>query len=275
MADTNSEPGGFLLPTLPSPPPSVPSSSSLLPTPRSHPLKGGSQKETAFVSYVEGRLLDISGRYERRYNKGDEDGRDRPGSQKGNGYESFSEAARDLESVLDVIWVSGTRELQDSKIEANSSNVSPANLQIPLLLNVAGAASSYLPSFPFAPKRTFQLLQNLDLAFASLLNGTSVETGDPLPGFESGRKVTLTEKIRLRGLVESTRLKVARLASGDSVDGESRVVDMTTDDEDEMMMDDDSDEGYGAVEMEVARTYERTLIDLGTVLDGASNIGIT
>ena len=60
------------------------------------------------MSFVEERLLTISGRYERRFHA--------PPAAKGlegsvNGYQSFSEVARDLNGVIDNIWVSGTRSL--------------------------------------------------------------------------------------------------------------------------------------------------------------------
>ncbi|KAL8949916.1 MAG: hypothetical protein Q9183_007562, partial [Haloplaca sp. 2 TL-2023] len=65
------EPGGFLHPTLPSPPPSTIGSPaaahSILPQPRSKPLKQGSPKESDFVTYIEQKLLAVSRRYENRF----------------------------------------------------------------------------------------------------------------------------------------------------------------------------------------------------------------
>jgi hypothetical protein len=143
-------------------------------------------------------------------------------------------------------------------------------LQIPFFLNVALAFSTYIPSFPFSPKYTFELAQKLDIAFSSLLNESNVETGEPLSGFNTGRKVTMTEKIRLRGLVERTRINVARVANEESVDEHSRITELMTDEDEDLMEEDaytNNDEG-------VARIYERTIIDLGPSLDGAPNIGI-
>ena len=133
----------------------------------------------------------------------------------------------------------------------------------------------YLPSFPFDPRRTFPLLQKLDFAFSSLLHGQNVETGETLSGFEGGRtKVTTTEKVRMRGIVERTRIAVVSVASKDgSVQGSSRVTetedDITTDDDDAMMDDIEHGIGSGSWEMEVARVYERTIVDLGATLDAA------
>lgn len=102
-------PGGFLQPILPSPPASPVSSPSagntILPQPRSTPLKPGSAKESSFIDYVDRKLLGISRRYEKRFNAGFEDDE----TSEGRGYESYGELARDLEGVIDVVWMSGTR----------------------------------------------------------------------------------------------------------------------------------------------------------------------
>jgi hypothetical protein len=50
--------------------------------------------------------LDISGRYEKRHGSKVEKGP--PVS--GQGYESFAELATEMDSVVNIIWVSGTRE---------------------------------------------------------------------------------------------------------------------------------------------------------------------
>lgn len=104
-------PGGFLQPTLPSPPVSsfeyLPAGNTILRQPRSTPLKPGSAKESSFIDYVDKTLLGISRRYEKRYNNGFED--EATSGIEGRGYESYGELASDLEGVIDVVWVSGTR----------------------------------------------------------------------------------------------------------------------------------------------------------------------
>ena len=106
------------MPSLLSPPISSSSTATPpLPHPRSHPLKPGSTKENAFVNYVDNKLTEISGRYERRFNTGleSEDSTTEPsglansGNQPATGYQTFAEAAKDLENILDIVWVSGTR----------------------------------------------------------------------------------------------------------------------------------------------------------------------
>ena len=105
------EPGGFLPPHLPSPPQSTDGSPSIdhpaLPATRSYPLKRGSGKESAVIDHIDAKLLEISRRYEKRFN---------PGSQrvmeidaKLRGYKNFGEAAKDFEAITDVVWVTGTR----------------------------------------------------------------------------------------------------------------------------------------------------------------------
>ena len=104
-------PGGFLHPTLPSPPPSSDVSGTntraLLPRPRATPLRPGSQKYSVLIDYIDKKLLAISRRYEKRFNvgwenKGAED-------EEAWGYDDFAEMAKELGAVVDLIWVSGTR----------------------------------------------------------------------------------------------------------------------------------------------------------------------
>lgn len=108
---TTNEPGGFLQPTLPSPPTSSVTSTSTatsaLPPPRITPLKPGSGKESSFIDYVDKKLLGVSRRYEKRYNRDLED--EAASDIEGRGYESFGALAQDLENIVDVVWVSGTR----------------------------------------------------------------------------------------------------------------------------------------------------------------------
>jgi hypothetical protein len=156
-----------------------------------------------------------------------------------------------------------------------------ASFQKPYLLTVALNVNSYLPSFPFSPQPTFQLLRKLDLAFTSLLQGVNVETGFHLSGFQGGRgKMSTTEKVRLRGLVEGSRLAVVEVAgrSGNANDiGGSARSRTETDDElttdDDMMDNEEVDQGSAGWEMEIARVYERTLVELGVSLNHSEGEG--
>lgn len=155
-----------------------------------------------------------------------------------------------------------------------------AALQIPYLLTLSLLLSTYLSSFAFAPRPTFCLLRQVDIAFSSLLQGRDVETGEVLPGFEGGgRRVSQTEKVRIKGVVERTRVGVVAVAGKgeESVDGttldgmaeDSNAEDMSvsmTEEEGDVEM--DGVGGHGRWEMEVARVYERTIVELGETLGG-------
>ncbi len=101
-------------PSLPSPAPSSPSSAkasslSTLPIPRLHPLHPGSQKEIAFINYVDSKILRINRRYAKKFSSD----RDEVGEE-ASGYDDFEDVVKDLDHVLDAVWVSGTRKPKSS-----------------------------------------------------------------------------------------------------------------------------------------------------------------
>lgn len=139
-----------------------------------------------------------------------------------------------------------------------------------------------MPSFPFAPVHTFKLLQKLDLAFSSLLRGVDVLTGVILSGFHTGKaRLSTTEKVRMRGLVERTRVAVVEVAGkcGSTVDDSASEFISQAETEDESMNDDSEtmeavlDGGHGRWEMEIARVYERTMVELGVSLETSGGDG--
>jgi hypothetical protein len=77
-----------------------------LPHPRDHPLKAGGNKEATLIRVVDQSLLKI----QRRYAKREEEVREKEADPDAMGYRSFSEAASDIEKLVDLIWVSGTRK---------------------------------------------------------------------------------------------------------------------------------------------------------------------
>jgi hypothetical protein len=185
--------GGFIL----SPPPSSISSSqtatsSALPRPRASPLRPGGSKESAFIRYVDDHILQIQRRFAKRTTpaaNGDEIERDAAAIWDDiRGYKSMREARKDVEDLLSVVWVRGT-----------------PSLQIPYLINLALLLSTIVAGMPANPKQLFRFLDQLDHAFASLLQGRDVDTGERLPGFESRRGVSGTGKVRIRSLIERTR----------------------------------------------------------------------
>ena len=110
------EAGGFLQPSVQSPSNfqiDNPSNGTLiLPQQRSNPLKPGSSKESGFIDYVDQKLLGISRRYEKRFNAVLKT--ESASDVEGRGYEGFKDVATDLSAIIDVVWVSGTREFRIS-----------------------------------------------------------------------------------------------------------------------------------------------------------------
>lgn len=167
-----------------------------------------------------------------------------------------------------------------------------ASIQIPYLLNLALLVSSFLPDLPAAPRPMFRLLSKLDMVFASLLQGRNLESGEDLPGFSGfgGRGISGTEKVRIKSIVDRTRICVVDAlnrgnvedgGAGNSMDAGTETEDdpddfnvAATTDED---MDRDSAPGVQEVQgdwdMLIARVYEKTVVELGDALGGAP-IGI-
>ena len=94
--------GGFLPQSIPAPSVSMGSSLHIigkqrpLPAPRPTPLKPGSRHETALVRFLDDGLLDISRKYTKKYTPG--------------GYYDIQPVVQDLERLVDLIWISATRE---------------------------------------------------------------------------------------------------------------------------------------------------------------------
>ena len=120
--------------------------------------------------------------------------------------------------------------------------------------------------FPFAPRATLGLLGKLDVAFSSLLRGEDVDTGNRLPGFETGRKVTTTEKVRLRSIVERTRIHVVKLAGSPNAP-ETELDNTTASDTDLDSQYDETFVGQDEWDMGIARVYEKTLVELGNDIE--------
>ncbi|OIW29178.1 hypothetical protein CONLIGDRAFT_409487 [Coniochaeta ligniaria NRRL 30616] len=259
MAESSSQsvgPGGFVR-TLPSPAPSTTSttrSTANLPHPRGRPLIPGSAKEDTVRNYVEGQLLYINRRYIKKFAVQNPD-------DKVTGYKSMGELCKDAEGLVNILWLSAT-----------------PSLQIPYLLNIAGEFTEWLTHFPPSPTATFSLLRKLDHCFASLLLGRDIETREPLPGFEDGPHSGMsgTDKVRCRSLVEQTRILVVDVMSKEppqveEVDEEADYdTPMETESESEGAAsrggaygEDDDDDG---LDMDVAKVYENTLVQLGEPL---------
>lgn len=106
MADTPNTFARSGIPSLPSPAPSNSSTwaSTGLPHPRGHALRPGSAKEDKVRQYVSTRISHISRRF-LKYKSGE--------TQLGDevvGYKSMGELCKDLDELINIIWLSGTRK---------------------------------------------------------------------------------------------------------------------------------------------------------------------
>lgn len=276
---SSSNAGGFLLSPTPS---SVASSAAVttLPRPRGSPLRPGGSKESALIRHIDAQVLHVQRRVAKRSSTSrrsaadhDEQAQNQevvdawPGDVKG--YTSMREACHDLDELVDVVWISGT-----------------PGLQVPYLISIALLLATIVGGMPPTPKSLFQLLRKLDHAFASLLQGRDVETAEVLPGFEKKKKtVSGTEKVRIRSLVERTRVEVMEaIKKGEfereEMDADYSMDDMDTrldgelilegDDHDQSDVDDVDEAGW---ETQLARVYDQTIVELGDSLE-APNIGV-
>ncbi|KAH8785271.1 meiotic recombination protein DMC1 [Diaporthe sp. PMI_573] len=270
-ASNSSGPGGFLPQhPLPSPAPSGSSNrpASGLPHPRSHPLRSGSAKEQTIRAYVDNQLMHIQRRFVKKSVVA------KPGDDI-VGYKTVAELCKDVEALLDILWLSGT----------------PA-LQIPYLLNIANEFTEWVTKFPPQPEPLFTTLSKLDYCFASLLAGQDADTKETLPGFENGIRgvISKTDMVRCKSIVEQTRVVIVDVmskqpdengGSGDEdeteEDTEKEITEAETDTEGDYSAaestgfvdpnwEDPDDELY----MDVARVYEKTLVQLGEVMDQAA-----
>jgi hypothetical protein len=281
-------------------------------------LRAGGPKEDAARNFVEESLLGVSRRFVKKFQPKEEDedvdGRDgeKPKEKEGDkkktresgrdeagvirGYERFGEVCKDLNEIIDVLWISATRKHCNFPSAAFKSATAAltrpatASLQIPYLLNIANVIADYLPSFPPAPTPTFTLLRKLDYIFASLLSGYGLDSGTPLPSVVDGQGgLSRTDMVRCRSLIERTRVTVVDVMGGaeedyDDQPSEEELVEMDAQGEVDVDMDgeakggvekeerpwngleDDDDEDEDRLEMDVARVYEKSLMKLGELL---------
>lgn len=179
----------------------------------------------------------------------------------------MKEACKDIEELLNVIWISGT-----------------PSLQVPYLISLALLVGNVVQAMPPTPRSLFRTLGKLDHAFASLLQGRDLDTGERLPGFIGERGVSGTEKVRIRSLAERTRISVVEaFKKGELEDDRPEAEEfeedrMDTDTDGELVLenaekaglDDDDDDDFN---LKIARVYDATMVELGDSLEQPS-IGI-
>lgn len=242
-----------------------------LPHPREAPLRPGGSKESAFIRYVDEQLLHVQRRFAKRTSPTTANLGDAKHAKVVwdvvLGYSSMQEVCRDIGELINVVWVSGS-----------------PTLQVPYLISIGLLVSTVVQGMPPTPKSLFRLLNKLDHAFASLLQGRDVETGERLPGFAGGRGVSGTEKVRIRSLVERTRLNVIEAFKRGEFEQDATFEEATAD-EDKMDSGTDgelvlegaenetADELDDSWDMQLARVYDRTIVELGDSLENPS-IGI-
>ena len=82
-----------------------------------HPLKAGSMKETTVINHLDKSILAVNRRHAKKFSSAYEgadaqaqaQAQGQQGQESERGYESFKELVRDVEGLVDVVWVSGTR----------------------------------------------------------------------------------------------------------------------------------------------------------------------
>ena len=98
---------------MPSPAPTTSSISSVagLPHPRAHALRPGSAKEDQVRNFVSDRMDHMTRRFMRKSGGIVDEGElELDGEAEVTGYASAAELCKDLEGVINVLWLSGTRE---------------------------------------------------------------------------------------------------------------------------------------------------------------------
>ncbi|KAK3902303.1 hypothetical protein C8A05DRAFT_33990 [Staphylotrichum tortipilum] len=252
---------------MPSPAPTTSSIASVagLPHPRAHALRPGSAKEDQVRNFVSDRMDHMTRRFVKKSSgivaegEMELDG----GEPDVTGYASAAELCKDLEGVINVLWLSGT-----------------PSLQVPFLLNIASEFNTWVAGFPPSPHATFAILHKLDHCFASLLVGEDIETHEALPGFEKGLRagLTSTDMVRCRSMAQQARLVMVEVMKGlmgaeEDGEEEGRVLgdDEVDEEAEESGVDGPPGLAKGMVDedaadeicMEVGSVYEQTLVRLG------------
>jgi hypothetical protein len=93
------------LPTQPASSANVSQHPSPLPQPRRRPLQPGGTKESELIRYLDHGVNQIQKRVDNRVTKR----KDTPAIAEADGYRAFWEVAKDLDGLVDVVWVSGSR----------------------------------------------------------------------------------------------------------------------------------------------------------------------
>lgn len=146
----------------------------------------------------------------------------------------------------------------------------------------------WLKAFPPSPRPTLSILAKLDHCFASLLSGQDANTGEALPGFENGLRAGMsrTDMVRCKSTVQQTRVVIMDVMTDEPDEGPAE--DDDVDDPSQLPTDSEVDDGptdWSRValraddnedeerHMDMARVYEKTLIQLGEALKEGAGVG--
>lgn len=146
---------------------------------------------------------------------------------------------------------------------------------------MANSFNDYLASFPPDLKVTLRLLDTFDRCFYTLITGTSTDLSIPLPPAFSVSQMNMTEKVRLRSMIERTRLHVVKLLESgrgalDSLTENARNFGERNEQTDIDTENETKVDGRGSyaddeeLEIEVSKVYERCMVQLG---EGLKTIG--
>ena len=141
------------------------------------------------------------------------------------------------------------------------TNYHSATLQIPYLLSLAGLFSDFLPAFPLVEAPTIRLVDKIDQAFATLLSQQRHLIASNAGG-GNDYLVSITDRVRIRSIIESTRMIAVEAALKQSVSTDLQDVSesLTDTDYEEFARDDRSRQ---ALHISISKMYERSLSILG------------
>ena len=73
-------------------------------------MKSGSPKESAFINYADEKILGITRRYAKRVGEDMDDEEVSADAKNVRGYREFEQVAVDVDAMVNIVWVSGTRK---------------------------------------------------------------------------------------------------------------------------------------------------------------------
>jgi Subunit 11 of the general transcription factor TFIIH len=134
-------------------------------------------------------------------------------------------------------------------------------------LSLAGIVADYLPAFPFVEKPTIRLVDKLDQAFVSLLS-QGRHSASPIPDGASEYLVSMTDRVRIRSVIECTRIIAVEVSSKSSASADPQdVSESFTDSEfEDCAAADGNRQETDSLDMGISKMYERSLNILGDSL---------